>query len=145
MGLTINMFGDVRYRLGYIGEENEQCLFLYRKGILGRSAAIPLSAAWKYVPDLDQDDKPVDGMSHMQAAIFAAGSVCKALDMPTDKTTIMRTIMRIQDLLPRLLTLPPFIDPVEEAVRALVSVDGRTYEAAGADTQRDNLGIKVAH
>lgn len=145
MAVTINMFGDVRYRLGYIGEENEQCLFLYRKGVLGRSAAIPLSAAWKYVPDMDKDGNPVDGMSHMQAAIFAAGSVCKALDMPTDKPTIMRTIMKIQDLLPRLLTLPPYIDPVEEAVRAMVTMDGKTYEASGADTQRDNMGIKVAH
>ncbi len=144
MGITINMYGDLRFRLGYLGEEDEPCLFLYRKGLLKRCAAIPLSAAWKYYPEMSERGIQYEHIDHMKETLVSASSICKALDMNTDRKTVTRMIFKIQDILPKLLALPPRINPVEDAVRAQITMDGRTYEASGADTQRDNLGIKVA-
>lgn len=143
MAFRINRLGDVRYRLAYTGDESEQSVIIYRKGHLGRCAIIPYSSSWKFDPK--EEGRSYDGFTHHEAAEMTAEDICLALGLSPDRQTVNQMILFVQDRIPALHAMRPYVDPVEEAVRALVTVDGKTYEASGADTQRDNMGIKVAH
>lgn len=73
-------------------------LMIYRPAVLGRSAIIPLSCAYKW-------DEP-DCAEEMEALTDNARNVAIALDYPVNGRSLARIICAIQDGLDELVKMP---------------------------------------
>lgn len=126
-------YSDLRFRLGYVGAEDEPALFLYRKGLLGRSAIIPLGTLHEYWPDsrLDNNEDVVwieDMGKQVTAAQFGAltkaRQVAVFLGMTPDWDTVNRLLTIIQGKIEAVMTMPPRVAVVRPDTEMDVFIDG---------------------
>lgn len=149
-------YGDLRYRLAYIGEQDEPALFLFRKGLLGRSAVIPMNSLHAYWPDSSRDNNEdvvwIEDMGkQVTVAQFVAlqktREVAGFLGMDTDWSTVNRLLSVIQGKIQAVFDMPPRVPDFRPNAEADIFIDGDkvgTVEVAGPDAA-GNDGIKVQH
>lgn len=97
--------GKISKTLRYVqlveGEKTEPALILYRKGHYGRMSMVTLSAAYKYAePDTAQAKLEILG---------ACANHAVALDMPVSNDVLGRIALTIQNSIPDLLAMKPFV------------------------------------
>lgn len=147
-------YGDLRYRLGYVGEEDEPALFLFRKGLLGRSAILPMNSLHAYWPDSRHDNNEdvvwiEDLGKQVTAAQFTAlvktRDVARFLGMTPDWDTVNRLLSVIQGKIQAVFDMPPRVPEFRPNAECEVFIDGSkvaTVEIEGPDAPRGD-GIKV--
>lgn len=102
--MIIHAEGKLTRKFIYTDAGNEEgreepAMMLYRPGVKGKCAIIPLSCAYKY-------DEP-EGRAEMVGVFNSGMSIAKALDYPLNSKNISRIVMTIQDGLDELVKMPP--------------------------------------
>lgn len=107
---------DLRYKVGYIGEEDETALFLYRLSVRGRSAVIPLSCLPNYMTDHTSDNnEDVVWMDDIGKQVTVAefnalqrcATTCRALDIEPSWTNAVKMLNLIQSKVREVQVHPP--------------------------------------
>lgn len=106
--MTICYLGNLRreyhhikqFRAGELQPEYEPTIVLFLEGRLGRSAMIPLEAAWKY-------NEP-DGTEAKEAALMQCIGIAQHLGIDTNPRSLAQLAMFIQDGLDDLINMPPY-------------------------------------
>ncbi len=146
-------YADLRYKLGYVGEEDEPALFLFRKGLLGRSAILPMNSLHQYWPDSSQDNNEdvvwIEDMGkQVTAAQFTslqkAREIAAFLGMETSWQTVNRLLEVVQGKIQAVFDMPPRVPDFRPNAEAAIFIDGDkvgSVEVAGPDASND--GIKI--
>ena len=147
-------YSDLRYKLGYIGQDDEPALFLYRKGLLGRSAILPLNSLHAYYPDSSHDNNEdvvwIEDLGKQVTvaqfvALTKAREVAVFLGMTPDWDTVVRLLSVIQGQIGAVFAMPPRVEVFRPNAEAQVFIDGvkvSTVEVEGPDAPR-NDGFKL--
>lgn len=106
--MTICYLGNLRreyhhvkqFRAGELQPEYEPTMVLFLEGRLGRSAMIPLEAAFKY-------DEP-EGTDAKEAALVQCLGIARHLGIDTNPASLAQLAMFIQDGLDDLINMPPY-------------------------------------
>ena len=148
-------YGDLRYKLGYVGSEDEPALFLYRKGLLGRSAIIPMGTLHEYWPDGNNDNNEdvvwiEDLGKQVTAAQFQslvkARSIANFLGMTQDWETVNRLLAIIQGKIDAVFAMPPRVVEFRPNTEAEIFIDGSsvgTVAVEGPDAHANDALIAL--
>lgn len=97
----------------------EPAMVLYRPGVKGKCAIIPLSCAYKY-------DEP-SSRQEMTGVFHSAMGIAKALDYPLNSQSVARIVMTIQDGLDDLVMMPPRRLEKKVIGEGCVTMDGKKH------------------
>jgi len=148
-------YADLRFRLGYVGADDEPALFLYRKGLLGRSAILPMNTLHEYWPDSTSDNNEdvvwIEDMGKQVtaaqfAALVKARSVAEFLGMTPDWETVNRLLSFIQFKIQSVFDMPPRMPVFRPNAEADVFIDGDrvgTVATEGPDARANDGFIKL--
>ncbi len=144
-------YGDLRYKLGYVGQEDEPALFLFRKGVLGRSAILPMNSLHEYWPESGHDNNEdivwlEDLGKQVTAAQFVAlnkaREVAVFLEMEPSWDTVNRLLAIIQGKIQAVFDLPPRVPEFRPNTEAEVFIDGEmvgSVDVEGPDAPQAGL------
>lgn len=145
---------DLRYKLGYVGEEDEPALFLFRKGLLGRSAIIPMGSLHEYWPDSAKDNnEDVVWMEDIGKqvtvaqfkALVKAKEVAKFLGMTPDWYTVNRMLAIIQGKIQAVFDMPPRVVEFRPNTEAEVFIDGAKVASVEVDGPDARSNDRLIH
>lgn len=146
-------YADLRYKLGYVGQDDEPALFLYRKGLLGRSAILPMNTLHEYWPDSRHDNNEdvvwiEDLGKQVTAAQFLAlaktRQVAEFLGITQDWETINWLLSVIQGKIQAVFDMPPRVVEFRPNAEADVFIDGdkvTTVAVDGPDAPRRDINL----
>jgi hypothetical protein len=153
--MGIWLYSDLRFKLGYVGADDEPALFLYRKGILGRSAILPMNTLHEYWPDSSKDNNEdvvwIEDMGKQVTAaqftaLVKARGVAEFLGMTPDWDTVNRLLSIIQSRIQAVFDMPPRIPVFSPNAEADVFIDGTrvaTVTTEGPDARANESFIKL--
>lgn len=94
----------------------EPAMVLFRPGVKGKCAIIPMSCAWKYNEPGDRQD--------MKVVMDSAMGIAHALDYPLSSVSAARIVTVIQDGLDELIMMPPRRVQKQHVGEATLAVNG---------------------